>query len=223
MSSIGGKQQEQHRSRMHGQQKLLAHQVFFIGRRPPFQMYHNILQRCGRGIGAKAGRVLGPQQSAEAFPLPFASQQQALGRSVPLRGCQCGYAVPDVQCVRVCVCRHLAPPQVYDVVGAFFQVGGDMRGKQDADAFVLGKLEKDLQQFVPGNGIQPAGGFVQHQKAAPGERVPEPGRTLPSCPRKALSLVCFHPARTARDTGGKPSRPSSDKSGALHPLQCAGA
>ncbi len=42
-----------------------------------------------------------------------------------------------------------------------------MRGKQDADAFVLGKLEKDLQQFVPGNGIQPAGGFVQHQKPRP--------------------------------------------------------
>ena len=154
--------------------------------------------RAKAGASSARSRALKPSCSRlhpSSRPSGAASRCAAVSAAVRYRG---------AQCVRVCVCRHLAPPQVYDVVGAFFQVGGDMRGKQDADAFVLGKLEKDLQQFVPETGSSPLVGSSSTKKPRP-VRVPEPGRTLPSCPSESSFTRLFHPARTARDTGGKPS------------------
>ena len=50
-----------------------------------------------------------------------------------------------------------------DIIRAFFQIGGDVRGKQDGNA-LLCQLQKDLQQLLAGDGVQPAGRLVQDQQ-----------------------------------------------------------
>ena len=45
-----------------------------------------------------------------------------------------------------------------------FQVGGNVAAQQHTVALILDKIKQDIQNLAAGGGVQPGGGFVQHQQ-----------------------------------------------------------
>src|SRR5699024_1783157 len=58
----------------------------------------------------------------------------------------------------------LALMQEHDVISDFFQVAGDVGGKQNGMVFVLNKIQKQIENIVPYHRVKTAGCFVQNQQ-----------------------------------------------------------
>ena len=60
--------------------------------------------------------------------------------------------------------QQLPVVQVGNGIGDLFQVGGNVAAQQHAVALILDKIKQDIQNLAAGGGVQPGGGFVQHQQ-----------------------------------------------------------
>ena len=63
--------------------------------------------------------------------------------------------------------QQLPVVQVGNGIGDLFQVGGNVAAQQHAVALILDKIKQDIQNLAAGGGVQPGGGFVQHQQPRP--------------------------------------------------------
>jgi len=122
-------------------------------------MHHDLLQ--GRFPGSLRIRVRRVQQDGVPVPDPADPFRGLLQVRRNLSGAfRDPVRVPKTVQVRVRL--QFTVLEEEDPVRAFFKVRGDMGGEKDGLS-VIPQAQEDLGEFVPADGIETAGGFVEDQ------------------------------------------------------------
>src|SRR5699024_1731000 len=108
-------------------------------------------------------RTVGNQEIGPLGQAPHGQGGQR--RQAVCLGGQAPYnAIPVHQGVTVHCQAGGAVQQEGDLVGDLLQITGDVGGKQDGAVILLHKLQKQIENLLPCDGVQPAGDLVQHQQ-----------------------------------------------------------